>query len=471
MNPSASPSLGPGILLTLTVLLSACSTRYVDQSHHHEEEVNPLTPKVLYQVHDLFHQPVPQCVAVLPLRGKVEPNKMELVRRALYAHLSPHGFRDIELPRIDHVIRHNGLDMTSAADRAALGELLHCDAVIIGQVNNHDSRFYGIYSKVEVHARLQMVRVSNDTLLWEAEHHASLEDGGLPLSPISIAAGLFSAARNVDDEQMLRVVDDLARRLVHTLPEVTFSFNDDERIDGLFQSSQATWNGDLEQHLKNIPRDEQTTVIRNLVRSRPLSNLHKEQLYHRLTTLGKKARDYRAWGQLRQQQGDYEGALELYSEASRREPTDAESWFLRGRMLIHLDRLDEADQSLVQAIAHNPDHDRYYAALGYVNSIRSNPDRARASYRLALQHNPENGFAWYNLAVSDYNEGDLRSAIEHFNNAGEFYLKQSRYDRVEQVISDLSDLQKSHRRNVRIKNHIEHLQQGLKQAVDTSISG
>jgi Flp pilus assembly protein TadD len=462
------------VLLLGSVLLAAtgCSPRYVNQQSGEEQgSAYGLSPQVLYQVHEAFHRPAPpQCVAILPLGGAIEPRKRELVRRTLYAHLSPRGFRDVELPRVDHLIERNGLNMEEAADRAALAEQLHCDAMIIGEVSNHGSAFYGVYSKVEVRARLKMVRASDDTLLWEAEHHAQLQDGGLPLSPIAIAAGLFNAARNVDDEQELRVVDDLARRVMNTLPEVMMSLRDDEPLNPLFTAQQTQWDGDLEQYLAGVPAQEQELVLRDLIQNRPISAAHKEQLFQRLTTVSGKARDYRQWGRYRYQQGDYEGALELFTSATEKAPADADAWFQRGRVLIQLDRLQDADHSLVEAIAHNPDRDEYYAALGYINSRRGAVERARASYQMALKHNPENGFAWYNLAVSDYNEGDLREATEHFNNAGVFYLRQLRFDRVEQVLSDLRELQQQRTRSQQLERYIRSLEEGLKQALSQQVA-
>ncbi len=204
--------------------------------------------------------------------------------------------------------------------------------------------------------------------------------------------------------------------------------------------------------------------MRDLLATRPLSDAQQEEVYRRLTTLSGKTRDVRSWGESRYQRGDYEGALELYTQATGMDAEDAESWFQRGRVLIHLDRLQEADQSLVKAIAHNPDSDSYYAALGYINSTRGDAARARAAYQMALKRNPENGFAWYNLAVSDYNEGNYRDAAEQFFSSGRFYLKQGRVDRVEQVLLDLKDLQQ--KRSRQAAEYGEQLKQELERWVN-----
>lgn len=448
------------LFLLLPPFLSGCSTRYVNQGAGEAASDSGLSPQVLYQVHDAFYQPQPpRCVAILPLEGVIEPRKRELLRRTLYAHLSPRGFRDIEIPRVDHVIAQNGLDMEVEADRVALGELLNCDALLFGEVSQ-DSAFYGLYSKVEAGARLKMVRSGDGALLWESEHHARLQDGGLPLSPIGLAAGLFDAARNVEEEQGLRVVDDLARRMMSTIPDLQVAFTEDEVVGTLFSSVEQRWDGDLETWLAAVPEQSQPLRLRQLLEKRPLTELQREAVYQRLINLTGAARDYRSWGESRYQRGDYEGALELYKLATRSDTADADAWFQQGRVLIRLSRLEEADQSLVQALAHNPDEDGYYAALGYINSKRGEVARARAAYQMALQKNPENGFAWYNLAVSDYNAGNLRDATEQFYSAGQFYLKQGRVDRVEQVVLDLQDLNRQ-KRSRSATQYIEALQREI----------
>ncbi len=451
-----------GAAFFMLMSLSGCSTRYVDQGSGEVVSDYEISPQVVYQVHDAFHQPAsPQCVLVLPLQGVAEPRRRDLIRRAFYAHLSPRGFRDVEIPRIDHLVEQNGLDITREEDRVALAELLHCDAWISGEVSN-GSTFYGVYSEMRAGAKLKMVRASDGALLWEAEHLASLKDGGLPFSPIGLAAGLFDAARNMEEEQSLRVVDDLARRMMSTIPEIHFSFSQDEEIRSLISSSADRWDGDIDRWIEEVPEQDRESRLRLLLDREALTTSQQEKVYRRLTEISGKSRDYRQWGGSRVRRGDYEGALELYQQATAVAPADADSWFEQGRLQSRLNQIEEADQSIVQAIAHNPDRDDYYAALGYLNSIRGDSARARAAYQMALDRNPENGFAWYNLAVTDYNAGQFRSATDSFHNAGQFYLRQGRLDRVEQVLSDLRDIH-AESRSRSASEAIDVLQERMKQ--------
>ena len=247
-----------------------------------------------------------------------------------------------------------------------------------------------------------------------------------------------------------------------TIPEIHFSFSQDEEIRSLISSSADRWDGDIDRWIEEVPEQDRESRLRLLLDREALTTSQQEKVYRRLTEISGKSRDYRQWGGSRVRRGDYEGALELYQQATAVAPADADSWFEQGRLQSRLNQIEEADQSIVQAIAHNPDRDDYYAALGYLNSIRGDSARARAAYQMALDRNPENGFAWYNLAVTDYNAGQFRSATDSFHNAGQFYLRQGRLDRVEQVLSDLRDIH-AESRSRSASEAIDVLQERMKQ--------
>ena len=55
--------------------------------------------------------------------------------------------------------------------------------------------------------------------MWEGAQTAALRDGGLPVDPFGAAAGVYSATANIaNGEQLDRAAEDLARRLVSTMP-------------------------------------------------------------------------------------------------------------------------------------------------------------------------------------------------------------------------------------------------------------
>jgi len=429
-------------LLTTLMLatLAACSTQYVDRGKGETAGENALAPQVLFTVHEAYRAQPPECIAILPLQG--EKPDMATVRRAVFAHLAPKAYRDVELARVDFVLARDRIDPSQAQRQPALGKSLGCDALLVGEVKEFGKSWYAVYSKVSAHASLKLIRAKDGVVLWEAEHHAKLQDGGTPFSPVALAGALFSATRNVDKEQTLRVVDDLARRLLSTLPDIAPKVAE-ATVAASFDSPTPgpQWAGDVDAYLKAIAAVDQEAAITQLLAQQALAPTQTEAFYARLIALAPKNRYLRDWGLSRHVRGNYEGGLELFTRATHALETDAEAWFLQGRALTRLNRLIEADSSFVKAIAHNPGNSDYYAALAYVNSRLGRHDRARASYEVTLKNNPNDPFAWYNLAVTDYNAGLLDSAAERFAKAGQLYLDARRYDRVEQVVRDLKDIE------------------------------
>ena len=185
--------------------LAACSNpTYVDAS---KGAASPdlLTNQVVFQVHKGFDDPRPDCVAVMPLTADsgISTRKAEAVRSAIYAHLAPR-VREIPLAEVDRM----------KADPASM----RCAAIFEGEVTDYDTHFLAILSHAGVGAKLRMRRVADGALIWEGSHIASSVGGGLPLDPISAMSSMVGAVSNVQGEQPERLTDDLARRLVSTIP-------------------------------------------------------------------------------------------------------------------------------------------------------------------------------------------------------------------------------------------------------------
>lgn len=204
------------------LLLSACGTpSYVNENRSSAEMGNdtPSVETVSYKIHNAFRERPPQCVAVLPLddNGKLEPAQREGVRRIFYAQLAPQKKRDVELQDVDNALK--ALPEEFRQDPMALGYALECDTVLTGRITHYGSGFYGLYSNVTVGADVKLIRTTDGTVLWEGRHVASSHGGSVPLTPVGLVSGMVRAASNVNGEQLDRVANDLARRLVSTIPD------------------------------------------------------------------------------------------------------------------------------------------------------------------------------------------------------------------------------------------------------------
>ncbi len=222
------------IALPLVVLatVTGCSLAptYVDDGQtagNNLEDVS-LNP-VHYKIEDGLRRFPPSCVAVLPLKNataeevlsesdkkykliELTDESLEQLRWSLYPQLAPYAYRDVELALVNQAMEQSG----QRTDFADLGRRLNCDALLLGEVTEYQSGFFGIYSQTSIGVKLKLIRASSQEVLWKGHHVATNRGGSFPLTPVDIIMGFYSATENLSDEQLVRVRDDVFRRLLST---------------------------------------------------------------------------------------------------------------------------------------------------------------------------------------------------------------------------------------------------------------
>jgi len=394
-----SPRLTLAGILGLTTLSACASPSYVDKSKESPGLLG--INEVIFEVRPAYRSQPPDCVAILPLRVKagsaVRDGDAAKVRRSLYAHLSTQSKRSVRLERIDHVWAETNHDLRM------LGSRLHCAAVIEGEVSAYDASFYGIYSRVAVAVDLRMIRTDDEVVLWEVSHSATSHGGALPLDPVGLALGVADAASNIRDEQLLRVTDDLARRLVATIPDNPVRPMED-------------------------PADDLATLSTPPQEAPVSTGGWSDQL--------RCAEAYLA-------QGDHDSALACAERAIAIAPNRPQAWFLKGRVLMLEQNFAKAEPAIVKAVALDSDNATYLNALGAVSAGKGDTERALAAYRMAINADPGDGFAWYNSGVIAFNSGRPDQAAQRFYLAGLAYLKSGAYAKAERALADLKEMSKS----------------------------
>lgn len=117
------------------------------------------------------------------------------------------------MAEIDRVVNRYG---TIAVSYPRIAKKLSCDTLLLGRVKEYETHFLGVYSQTSVGMSLRLVRAKDNVELWRGHHIATSHAGSVPLTPVDVAMGIYSATTNVSDEQMTRVGDDLFRRLLST---------------------------------------------------------------------------------------------------------------------------------------------------------------------------------------------------------------------------------------------------------------
>ena len=425
--------------------LAGCSTKFSDQS----ASTTPLDAsinEVQFRVTDAYRAQPPDCVAILPFTVKtsevsdISPEDAADIRKSFFAHLSTQSKREIRLERVDHTFAEVGGDIPK------LGESLKCGAVITGEVTHHGTTFLGIYSRVSVGMTVKMTRASDGTVLWEAQHVAMSHGGSVPLDPVGAAMGLASAVNNAaSDDTMLRVVDDLTRRLVATVPDDKVVPLDDPGATApkAAPPDPTTIDGFLAMVAAKPPAEQRTLLIQAVSQNRFVGSEGQRAVDALLALAPTDAEAQTAVGTWRLAGGDLHGAMGAADQAVFLDPKQAAAHYVRARVLLLGHDAVQAEPAILKAVALDQKNPRYLDALGAVSAARGANQRALAAYSMAIQQQPADGFAWYNSAIIHFNAGNTRDAADAFYAAGLAYIKAGDAIHAEKAINDLKDLQKN----------------------------
>lgn len=112
-------------------------------------------------------------------------------------------------------------------------------------------------------------------------------------------------------------------------------------------------------------------------------------------------------------EGKYEEALAELQPLAEKESTQ---WVVPWQMAVAyagLNRNEEAEAAFKKAIALAPTDARLYNELGRLYMKTKRMEEARTQFETAANLSPEDApIFWYNLAVTFYNQGDMKSALE-----------------------------------------------------------
>jgi hypothetical protein len=226
MNNTLKPSGAILIMLLFMVLLALQGCVVATDKTLILPQVSSLF-KGTYEVAPSMRDHQPRTVAVLPFINRAASHEgSEAVRRGFYNHFSSLPFKDLELYRVDNLLRKAGLQDPAVINQTSpqdLGKILNCDAVVFGTVSDFDKLFAIIYSNVSVGAEIRMMDTKTGKMLWRGQHVARIHEGGISTTPIGLVATVIATAMNIRDIQLLRACDDLFREMVTTIPAPTIA--------------------------------------------------------------------------------------------------------------------------------------------------------------------------------------------------------------------------------------------------------
>ncbi len=334
------------------------------------ESVDAQNPTVWSNIH---------CIAV----GRVEDVALEddflhlekeaLVRNALYGHLAPRKYKDVELALVDEYLSGS----SKIFDSQDLLSSLECDALLRAKITKFTNEFYVTYSVTKVGLSVDLINAKKE-VIWSVSKEARSDAGAIPLSPFGLASGLFFATRNKHDEIAFRMIDAVARQVLNDLP------------DRISKQKDFILAGKSKLNMKS--RED---TIKEVSTALEVGNfMHALFLSEKMISVDKK---------------------------------DDELFFLAGKAALGLGRFDRSRELFRKAINLNSEEYDYHNGLGLIHLKIGQPSKARESFFKALKVRDRN--AVFNLGIAESFELEKRYDLsaEYYFLAGSAAITRGQY--------------------------------------------
>lgn len=412
----------PLLMIACMFGITGCATRYIERSADYAER-NPETVKTTDTIMEAINDVVvfessPElkftplsCLAVFPLTArKGDLRSAESIRSALHAHLAPTGIRLVALQQIDAAIKVT--DGSGEDSIAAVAGSIGCDTIMQGEVADGAARFYGVYSEVRAGAKVRIIQASTGAVLWQGSHTAVLRGGGVPFGMVSLAMNVVFAGLNLMGEQGIRVVHDLARRLVLAIPDLAYQA---EMLPVLAKvepaHSQTAYR--LLATLESLPTDQIAQRLIEELKSDSWSRPHDRALLSEalIRVDAKQPLGYYEAALARLQLSEPSAALANAQRAVALEPANADSQFLLGRIHLVSNQPKKATEPLLKAVALSSGKGIHLSALGTAYNQMGDYPRAAASFAEVLARDGVNSYALLHGAIAQAGTGANEEAV------------------------------------------------------------
>lgn len=141
--------------------------------HAPAESGNEIETKESWWLAEDFREFAPSRIAVLPMENlSLEPGVEDALYNSVYERLTAKGYIKIAVAEVRSVMRELGIQtpgQLAGISPARLGQVLQCDAVMKGRIDQSGAIHAGVYDALVVSISLQLVDCRTGKALWTTE--------------------------------------------------------------------------------------------------------------------------------------------------------------------------------------------------------------------------------------------------------------------------------------------------------------
>ena len=200
-------------MLLLLLVLSSCGSATITN--------NPLIPSSLPSHHSssaLFYDP-PDCTILMPVRGYAHTNTPLILENVIERHFSGRFKKFISGAMRRTKIRQGSFNLDIQVERQRWSKAVKCNYGLYADIKAINQNYLMTWASRNINLKIELVRLSDQTVLWSATHAGQRSQGGIPTGPLSLALDTRSAGLFVSDRDGFEaLMEDVVRQLTKTLP-------------------------------------------------------------------------------------------------------------------------------------------------------------------------------------------------------------------------------------------------------------
>ena len=369
--------------------------------------------RVSFTVNNRLNDYFPKCIAVLPFNDPKALDVMQEFQKAFHAQLSTTGIRLIPL-------------QAGVSEKILETSFLDCDMKMTGLVLENKRKHYGIYSEYSAGVTVKLIHIESGNVFWKAAHKLTKRGGTIPIGIISTVTGIFSANKNIEEEQTGRITYEIAHQVVQTIPNLQFdqlrsSVHNQETSDEVGKKNCPEAMHEFIATSDNLKKYDKVRKFERELRNKKVC---KDQFSLRILAQAIQQIDHNSieandW--LIKYYYENEDFVDVIKTADLliSEGHDLPEHRMRkGDSLRKLNRYDEAMENFLFILADDKTNEQAYFLLGKTYVALGRFDIAGAAFERSLAIEPENTdtmlFAGLNYAAKDNLDGAfdlLRKAL------------------------------------------------------------
>jgi hypothetical protein len=155
----------------------------------------------------------------MPVRGYAHTNTPLILENVIERHFSGRFKKFISGSIRRNMARQGSFNLDVQVERQRFSKSLNCNYGLYAEIKTINQNYLMTWASRNITLKIELARLSDQTVLWSATHAAQRSQGGIPTGPLSLAldtrsAGLFV----IDQDGFEALIEDVVRQLTKTLP-------------------------------------------------------------------------------------------------------------------------------------------------------------------------------------------------------------------------------------------------------------